>query len=100
MDVLRSTLIGGTDGPDAEVQRLTTENGHLRRALEYGNDTYVLAMAADRDAWKRRAERWKTYAQLIRAQAMFDFMCNRTRWHGMVKRYRRMQAQGHPWARR
>ena len=85
---------------DAEVQRLTAENGHLRRALEYGNDTYVLAMAAERDAWKRRAERWKTYAQLIRAQAMFDLMCSWPHWRRLVKRYRRMQVQGHPWARR
>ena len=50
----------------AEVERLVAENGHLRRALEFGNDTYVLAMAADRDRWQRRAERWKAACRIYR----------------------------------
>ena len=54
---------------EADLQRLTAENGHLRRALEYGNDAYVLAMAADRDRWRGRAERWKEAARAYRATA-------------------------------
>lgn len=87
---------------EAEVQRLRRFEGLFTTACTTIRiqRREIDACVADRDAWKRRAERWKAYAQLIRAQAMFDLMCNRARWHRLVKRYRRMQVQGHPWARR
>lgn len=76
---------------DAHIERLIKQRDRARDRVAV--ETYAAV------AWKRRAERWKEYAKLIRAQAMFDLMCNRRRWHSLVKRYRRMQVKGHPWAR-